>query len=95
MANLPAIQSEGNSASGELIQLVSFKVDNEEYDIEVLKAHEIIRMIPLTHMPNIPSYVERKPSRQNHSGRIHVQEIRPDGPGKLHPNSDRCYGYQR
>ena len=58
MANLPAIQSEGNNASGELIQLVSFKLDNEEYGIEVLKVREIIRMIPITHMPNTPSYVE-------------------------------------
>ena len=42
----------------ELIQLVSFKLDNEEYGIEVLKVREIIRMIPITHMPNTPPYVE-------------------------------------
>jgi purine-binding chemotaxis protein CheW len=57
MANLPATRTEG-STSGELIQLVSFKLDNEEYGIEVLKVREIIRMIPITHMPNTPSYVE-------------------------------------
>ena len=58
MANLPATRTEGSSTSSELIQLVSFKLDNEEYGIEVLKVREIIRMIPITHMPNTPQYVE-------------------------------------
>lgn len=47
-----------NESRNELIQLVSFKLDSEEYGIEVLKVREIIRMIPITHMPNSPSYVE-------------------------------------
>ena len=47
-----------DSSKHELIQLVSFKLDNEEYGIEVLKVREIIRMIPITHMPNTPQYVE-------------------------------------
>ena len=47
-----------NIGKNELIQLVSFKLDSEEYGIEVLKVREIIRMIPITHMPNSPSYVE-------------------------------------
>jgi len=58
MSNLPATRTEGSCSSGELIQLVSFKLDNEEYGIEVLKVREIIRMIPITHMPNTPPYVE-------------------------------------
>ena len=58
MSNLPATRTESNNNAGELIQLVSFKLDNEEYGIEVLKVREIIRMIPITHMPNTPSYVE-------------------------------------
>lgn len=58
MSNLPATRSESINNTGELIQLVSFKLDNEEYGIEVLKVREIIRMIPITHMPNTPSYVE-------------------------------------
>ena len=57
MSNLPATRTEG-STSGELIQLVSFKLDNEEYGIEVLKVREIIRMIPITHMPNSSQFVE-------------------------------------
>lgn len=50
----PIASDEGKN---ELIQLVSFKLDNEEYGIEVLKVREIIRMIPITHMPNTPPYV--------------------------------------
>ena len=57
MSNLPATRTESNP-SGELIQLVSFKLDNEEYGIEVLKVREIIRMIPITHMPNSSQFVE-------------------------------------
>jgi len=58
MSNLPATLTEDSSIASELIQLVSFKLDHEEYGIEVLKVREIIRMIPITHMPNSPSYVE-------------------------------------
>lgn len=46
------------SSNNELIQLVSFHLDNEEYGVEVLKVREIIRMINITHMPNTPSYVD-------------------------------------
>jgi len=42
----------------ELIQLVSFSLDNEEYAVEVLKVREIIRMPDITHMPNTPHYAE-------------------------------------
>lgn len=44
--------------SHELFQLVSFKVDSEEYGIEVLKVREIIRMIPITSVPNAPHHAE-------------------------------------
>lgn len=57
MANaLVPVSSE--NTSNELIQLVSFKLDNEEFGIEVLKVREIIRMINITHMPNTPNYME-------------------------------------
>lgn len=47
-----------NTQRDELIQLVSFMLDNEEYGVEVLKVREIIRMPTITKMPNTPSYVE-------------------------------------
>lgn len=43
---------------GELIQLVSFSLDNEEYGVDVLKVREIIRMPSITRVPNTPHYVE-------------------------------------
>jgi purine-binding chemotaxis protein CheW len=43
---------------GELIQLVSFMLADEEYGVEVLKVREIIRMPAITKMPNTPTYVE-------------------------------------
>ena len=48
----------GTDSSNELIQLVSFNLDQEEYGVEVLKVREIIRMNTITHMPNTPHYVE-------------------------------------
>jgi len=48
----------GTDGSGELIQLVTFTLDQEEYGVEVLKVREIIRMNSITHMPNTPHYVE-------------------------------------
>ena len=43
---------------GELIQLVSFSLDNEEYGVDVLKVREIIRMPVITRVPNTPHYVQ-------------------------------------
>ncbi|MBW4053999.1 MAG: purine-binding chemotaxis protein CheW [Proteobacteria bacterium] len=42
----------------ELIQLVSFNLDQEEYGVDVLKVREIIRMPIVTRVPNTPQYVE-------------------------------------
>lgn len=47
-----------NRTHGELIQLVSFMLADEEYGVEVLKVREIIRMPAITKMPNTPTYVE-------------------------------------
>ncbi len=48
----------GDESKGELNQLVSFNLGDEEFGIEVLKVREIIRMTGITHMPNTPHYVE-------------------------------------
>lgn len=47
-----------NSEHGELIQLVSFNLVQEEYGVDVLKVREIIRMPIITRVPNTPAYVE-------------------------------------
>jgi purine-binding chemotaxis protein CheW len=46
------------NANSELIQLVSFNLDQEEYGVDVLKVREIIRMPNVTRVPNTPHYVE-------------------------------------
>ncbi len=58
MSNLPVIKKADNGATNELIQLVSFHLENEEYGVEVLKVREIIRMVNITHMPNTPHYID-------------------------------------
>ena len=46
------------AGDGELVQLVSFMLAEEEYGVEVLKVREIIRMPTITKMPNVLQYVE-------------------------------------
>lgn len=47
-----------DDSRGELIQLVSFNLDQEEYGVDVLKVREIIRMPVVTRVPNTPHYVD-------------------------------------
>jgi purine-binding chemotaxis protein CheW len=42
----------------ELLQLVSFKIGNEEFGIDILKVQEIIRIMSITQVPNSPEAVE-------------------------------------
>jgi purine-binding chemotaxis protein CheW len=42
----------------ELIQLVSFRLDQEEFGIDILKVQEINRMVEITRVPQAPSYCE-------------------------------------
>jgi purine-binding chemotaxis protein CheW len=43
---------------GALLQLVSFKVGNEEFGLDILKVQEIIRLRELTRVPNMPNFVD-------------------------------------
>jgi purine-binding chemotaxis protein CheW len=42
----------------ELLQLVSFKLGNEEFAVDILIVQEINKMIPITKVPNSPEFVE-------------------------------------
>jgi purine-binding chemotaxis protein CheW len=42
----------------DLLQLVSFKMGNEEYAIDILNVKEINRMVNITKVPNSPAFVE-------------------------------------
>ncbi|HTY35594.1 MAG TPA: chemotaxis protein CheW [Bacteroidota bacterium] len=46
------------SSTDELLQLVSFKMGDEEFGIDILKVQEIIRMTDVTRVPNAPPHVE-------------------------------------
>ncbi len=42
----------------ELVQLVTFNLAEEEFAINILNVQEIIRMLPITRVPNAPKFVE-------------------------------------
>lgn len=42
----------------ELLQLVSFKIAEEEFGVDILKVQEIIRMLEVTRVPNAPEHVD-------------------------------------
>lgn len=42
----------------ELLQLVTFAISEEEFGIEILRVQEIIRIMPITKVPNSPPAVE-------------------------------------
>lgn len=58
MSNLPTVKGEEPQTSHEIIQLVSFELEGEEYGIDVLAVREIIRMPAITKMPNTLDYVD-------------------------------------
>lgn len=57
MSKLPVVRGEERQTQ-EVIQLVSFELEGEEYGVDVLAVREIIRMPSITKMPNTPSYVD-------------------------------------
>lgn len=44
--------------NGKILQLVTFKVGNEEFGVDILKVQEINKMMNITKVPNAPDYVE-------------------------------------
>jgi purine-binding chemotaxis protein CheW len=42
----------------ELLQLVTFEISDEEFGIDILRVQEIIRIMPITKVPNSPPAVE-------------------------------------
>lgn len=53
-----SLHTQESSGAGQLLQLVSFSVANEEYGLDILRVQEIIRTQQLTRVPNLPDYVE-------------------------------------
>ena len=58
-ANLEAAVNENKRAEGTgTMQLVSFRLDQEEYGIEITKVQEIILMGEITRVPQTPDYIK-------------------------------------
>lgn len=50
--------SDKKTETKELLQLVSFKIGDEEFGIDILQVQEINRMMEITAVPNAPEFVE-------------------------------------
>jgi purine-binding chemotaxis protein CheW len=50
--------SDASNRSDNVLQLVSFRVGEEEFGLEILRVQEIIRFQQLTRVPNLPNFVE-------------------------------------
>ena len=46
------------SSRAEVLQIVSFKVGDEEFGLDILRVQEIIRMQDLTRVPNSPDFMD-------------------------------------
>lgn len=44
--------------TGDLLQLVTFTIANEEFGLDILLVQEIIRVLPITKVPGAPEFVE-------------------------------------
>ncbi len=44
--------------SGDVLQLVTFSLGNEEFSVDILKVQEIIRLMELTRVPKAPKFIE-------------------------------------
>ncbi len=42
----------------QILQLVSFRIGNEEFGVEIIKVKEIIRMVEITRVPRAPDFIE-------------------------------------
>ena len=53
-----AAGAEAGSKIDEIVQLVTFKLGNEEFALDILKVQEINRIVEITKVPKAPDFVE-------------------------------------
>ena len=58
MTDSTIVDKTGHSESVNSMQLVSFRLDQEEYGIEITKVQEIILMGEITRVPQTPNYIK-------------------------------------
>src|SRR5262245_27803761 len=56
--NVPAAEGATRRGDNPVIQLVGFRLDNEDYAIAITKIQEIILMKPITRIPQVPEFIE-------------------------------------
>ncbi|RJQ22045.1 MAG: chemotaxis protein CheW [Nitrospiraceae bacterium] len=49
---------ENSAAGGDVLQFVTFTLNNEQYAVDILNVQEINRITEITKVPNSPDYVE-------------------------------------
>jgi purine-binding chemotaxis protein CheW len=52
------VKEQKQQLSGELVQVVSFRLGSEEYGVDISQVQEIIRMVEITHVPRAPHFME-------------------------------------
>jgi purine-binding chemotaxis protein CheW len=52
------MEAKKNFEKKEVLQLVTFRLGKEEYSLDILKVHEIIRHMELTRVPRTPDFVD-------------------------------------
>ena len=58
MSQTPAIGKSHDPHDDDLIQLVTFRIGEEEFGVDILAVQEIIRMMQITMVPRSPDFVE-------------------------------------
>jgi purine-binding chemotaxis protein CheW len=53
-----SVEAASRRGDNPVIQLVGFRLDNEDYAIAITKIQEIILMKPITRIPQVPSFIE-------------------------------------
>jgi purine-binding chemotaxis protein CheW len=56
--NVPSAEGVSRRGDNPIIQLVGFRLDNEDYAIAITKIQEIILMKPITRIPQVPDFIE-------------------------------------
>jgi len=56
--NATSVEGATRRAENPIIQLVGFRLDNEDYAIAITKIQEIILMKPITRIPQVPDFIE-------------------------------------
>lgn len=54
----PTAEGASRRNDSPIIQLVGFRLDNEDYAIAITKIQEIILMKPITRIPQVPEFIE-------------------------------------